>query len=139
MTALRRWAARLIEDLEIVLLVVLAAVLWAQWASPAGAQTLRVIDGDTIAVSGTTIRIMGLDAPEMHGRCAAEIRLARRAKDRLGELLAGGADIARHGRDRYGRTLAVVRDARGRDVAHVLISEGLARPYNGRGRRQGWC
>jgi endonuclease YncB( thermonuclease family) len=34
--------------------------------------------------------------------------------------------------------LAVVRDARGRDVAGILIGEGLARPYHG-GRRSGWC
>lgn len=108
-------------------------------AAPAGAQSLRVIDGDTIAVRGTTIRIIGLDAPEMRGRCPAETRLARRAKERLAELLAGGASLTRRGRDRYGRGLAIVQDAQGRDVAQVMISEGLARPYNGRGRRAGWC
>jgi endonuclease YncB( thermonuclease family) len=41
------------------------------------------------------------------------------------------------GQDRYGRTLAVVL-ADGRDVAEVLIGEGLAREYHG-GRREGWC
>lgn len=109
-------------------------------SAPAASQSpLRVIDGDTIAVRGTTIRIMGLDAPEMHGRCPNETRLARAARDRLAVLLRDGATISRHGRDRYGRTLAVVHDAAGRDVAGVLIAEGLARPYHGRGQRQGWC
>ncbi len=99
----------------------------------------RVIDGDTITVRGQTIRIMGLDAPEIRGRCPAEIRLARVAKARMERLLAGGAWIERRGTDRYRRTLAVVRDARGRDVAQVMIAEGLARAYDGRGRRARWC
>jgi micrococcal nuclease len=109
-------------------------------APPATSQsTLRVIDGDTIAVRGTTIRIMGLDAPELHGACRAEIALAQRARARLQALLSGPYSIERHGRDRYGRALARVRDAQGRDVAAVLVSEGLARAYDGRGPRGGWC
>jgi len=108
-------------------------------APPASGERLRVIDGDTIAVGGTTIRIIGLDAPELRGACPAEIRLARRAQARLVQLLGAGHQVERRGRDRYGRTLAVVRDARGRDVAPVMIREGLARPYNGRGPRGGWC
>ncbi|MBR0681943.1 thermonuclease family protein [Roseomonas eburnea] len=103
------------------------------------AQSLRVIDGDTVSVRGEAVRIVGLDAPEIHGRCPAESRLARQAQARLAELLAGGATITRRGRDRYGRGLAIVQDAEGRDVAQVMISEGLARPYDGRGRRAGWC
>lgn len=115
----------------------LAALLLAP---PAAAQpSLRVIDGDTIAVRGAPVRIIGLDAPELHGRCPRETALARRARDRLAQLLSGGATITRRGRDRYGRGLAVVQDAQGRDVAQVLISEGLARAYDGRGRREGWC
>lgn len=108
--------------------------------APAGAQgEVRVIDGDTIAVDGTTVRIMGLDAPELHARCPAELALAQAARDRLAVLLQGGATIWPHGRDRYRRVLAVVRDATGRDVAQVMIGEGLAREYHGRGPRQGWC
>lgn len=117
-----------------------AALLALLLASPAAAQAnLRVIDGDTIAVHGAPVRIIGMDAPEMHGRCPRETALARRARDRLAELLADGVTIIRRGRDRYGRGLAIVQDGRGRDVAQVMISEGLARPYTGRGRREGWC
>lgn len=109
-------------------------------AVPAQAQApIRVIDGDTIAVRGSTIRIIGLDAPELHGRCPAETRLARAARDRLAVLLRDGASVWRRGRDRYGRTLAVVRDTAGRDVAGLLVAEGLARAYDGRGPRRGWC
>jgi endonuclease YncB( thermonuclease family) len=55
---------------------------------------VRVIDGDTIAAQGVTIRVIGLDAPEMRGQCPAEMRLARIAKARMQQLLAGGASAA---------------------------------------------
>lgn len=62
-----------------------------------------------------------------------------RAKERLSVLVAGGVQMESHGRDRWRPTLAVVRDSRGCDVATILIREGLARPYDGRVRRQPWC
>ncbi len=99
----------------------------------------RVVDGDTIAVGGETIRIMGLDAPEMHARCPREWHLARLATARLTALVRDGVALERHGRDRYGRVLAVVRTADGQVVAEVMIAEGLARPYDGRSRRRSWC
>lgn len=108
-------------------------------AAPAAAQRAQVIDGDTIRVAGETIRMMGLDAPEKRARCPAEARLAARATARLHDLVQPRVWLERHGRDRYRRTLAIVRDRTGRDLAQVMIREGLARLYNGRGRRQGWC
>ncbi len=74
----------------------------------------------------------------MAGRCERERRLAVAARDRLQALLAGGVTIRAVGEDRFGRTLARVRDRAGRDVARVLVAEGLARPYAG-GPRRGWC
>jgi endonuclease YncB( thermonuclease family) len=117
----------------------IAAALVLALAAPAAADSVRVIDGDTIVHRGQTIRIMGLDAPEVHHRCPAEKALAERARARLAELLLDGFRVEAHGRDRYGRVLAVVFDARGMNVANVLIVEGLARRYNGRGPRELWC
>ena len=118
-----------------LLVLLLAATL----SVPAMAlERARVVDGDTIRVDGRSVRVMGLDAPEIRGRCPAEISAARRAKDRMAELIAGGVTLRRHGRDRYRRLLAVVTDSRGRDVAVVMIREGLARPYEGE-RRRSWC
>lgn len=100
-------------------------------ASTAHAQpTIAVVDGDTLRVDRRLVRLIGLDAPELHGACAAR---------RLAELVQGGVTLHPHGRDRYGRTLALVFDADGRNLATVLISEGLARRYDGRGPRSGWC
>jgi endonuclease YncB( thermonuclease family) len=112
--------------------------LAAPQAAPA--QPLRCVatDGDSLRCGRERIRLVGLDAPEMNGRCPRERRLAVAARDRLDGLVAGGVTVRSVGTDRYGRTLARVRDRRGRDVARVLIAEGLARPYEG-GRRRGWC
>lgn len=99
-----------------------------------------VIDGDTIRRNGISIRVMGIDTPELRGRCDEEKALAIQARDRLAVIARRGVTIeVSPRRDRYGRVLAVVRDRSGTDVAQILIAEKLARPYTGRGQRQGWC
>ena len=96
-------------------------------------------DGDTLAYGPKRVWVIGLDAPELRARRPAEFAMTRAARGRLGKLVAGGATLHPHGRDRYRRLLAVVTDASGRDVAGLMVREGLARPYYGRGRWQGWC
>lgn len=97
------------------------------------------IDGDTLRCGDERVRLLGLDAPELHhcrqGRvCVAGDPVA--AKDALARLIAPGVTINRFGKDRYGRTLALVY-ARGRNVGCALIIQGNAE-YVGRwdnGRR----
>ena len=115
-------------------------------AIPARAETIladaiRVIDGDTIDVAGDRFRLVGFDTPETYGpKCDYERALGQEATARLRSLL----DVVQRaelvvlpGRDRYGRGLARLLVAK-RDVGDILISEGLARAYQG-GRREGWC
>ncbi|MGO4677985.1 thermonuclease family protein [Bosea sp. 2YAB26] len=109
-----------------------------------------IIDGDTVDIAGERIRILNIDAPETRGaRCEDELILGLLAKERLAELLrAGPVAIDRcesSGRceDRYGRTLARLRTAKG-DVGAILIAEGLAQPWKAGGaaraqRIQTWC
>jgi endonuclease YncB( thermonuclease family) len=103
--------------------------------------TWIVVDGDTIkAPYGVTYRLLGYDTPETHfAQCDAERRLGRVASRRLEELLRRGrVRVVESGRrDRYGRTLANVY-VNGRDVAEIMVEEGLARPYEG-GKRESWC
>lgn len=119
----------------------LALVVATLLSGPAGAQGLRchATDGDTLRCGSERVRVMGLDTPEMRGKCPRETRMARLAQGHMAELIRGGVSLDTAGRDRYGRLLAVVRDRQGRDVAQVMIREGLARPYDGRGRREGGC
>ncbi|NKK58804.1 thermonuclease family protein [Rhizobium leguminosarum bv. viciae] len=100
-----------------------------------------VIDGDTIVVRGEHIRIEGINAPELKGKCREEKVRALRARSRLMELLPRAeVGIDRHGFDRYRRTLAFV-SADGEPVGDVLMREGLARKwvqtYNG--QEEPWC
>ena len=102
---------------------------------------LVVVDGDTIkAPYGPTYRLLGYDSPETRfARCNAERELGFAAKERLEELLAHGeVKLLESGRiDKYGRSLATVT-INGKNLADLMIGEGLARPYHGE-RRSGWC
>lgn len=100
-----------------------------------------MVDGDTIWLDGVKIRVADIDAPETHpARCPYEADLGSRATDRLLELVNAGAFTVERsdGRDedRHGRKLRVlVRN--GQSLGANLISEGLARPWEG--SRLPWC
>lgn len=113
------------------------------------AQVLRVLDGDTFEARvrvwpgmdvTTKVRVRGIDAPELHARCAGERAKAVDARDALAQILAQGAvAVAGVTQDKYGgRVDADVSTATTRDVSDALLSRGLVRRYGG-GRRAGWC
>ena len=121
-----------------ILACITLVIAYVEWQPP-GVQMCRAVDGDTLHCGEQRIRIVGLDAPELRGRCHEEKRLAEAATERLGVLIANGVTLSPSGRDRYDRVLAVVKDSEGQDVARVLVREGLARAYHGRGQRADWC
>lgn len=108
---------------------------------------LTVTDGDTFRARvevwpgvevQTAVRLRGIDTPEIRGKCAAERAKAIAARERLRTLLVGDVLITDVEPDKFsGRVDATVM-VDGRNLSHVLIAEGIARPYNG-GTRQGWC
>ncbi|TAU57454.1 thermonuclease family protein [Rhizobium ruizarguesonis] len=106
-----------------------------------GHRTACVIDGDTLWIEGTKIRIADIDAPEIsEPKCASELALGDRATDRLVELVNQGPLELQawpgRDKDRYGRALRVlVRN--GHSLGDILVSEGLARTWAG--RREPWC
>ena len=99
-----------------------------------------VVDGDTIWLEGTKIRIADIDTPETHDyQCKAEKSLGDRATVRLQEILQSGNISLRsvsRDEDQYGRKLRIVL-VDGDSVGGTLVGEGLARWYEG-GRRP-WC
>lgn len=106
-----------------------------------------VVDGDTIKLGSQSIRIEGIDAPELKGDCANEKSTAQLAKYRLVTLLGNNADghlttvvVTPSGVDRYKRTLASVT-ADNVDVGEVLMKEGLARKWTKKWDRKAepWC
>lgn len=126
--------------MRIFALAVLAVLLLVPaLASAQPRASCRAIDGDSLVCGQERVRIVGLDTPEIRGRCRTEVRLARAARARMQQLVVRGITLERRGRDRYRRTLAVVRVRGGQDVADIMIRERLARAYDGSGQRRGWC
>ena len=136
----------------LVLMVALSAAADKRAAVPerVTAEVVSVTDGDTFrAVAlvwpsvnvAVSVRIKGVDTPELRGRCKAEKVRAVRARDYVAKLLPPGAlvRLSEVRPDKYaGRVDARVTLADGRDLARLLIGTGLGRPYDG-GRRGSWC
>ena len=113
------------------------------------ATVISVYDGDTIKVNAhpwpghtirVSVRIDGIDTPELRGKCPREKEMARYARDALGVMLSDPRVVLEDVRNgKYaGRILARVRMPDGRYVGEGMIGLGLARVYDG-GRREGWC
>jgi endonuclease YncB( thermonuclease family) len=113
------------------------------------ADVLRVIDGDTFEARvrvwpgldvDTKVRLRGVDAAELHARCASELEQAQAARVELEKILAeGGVTISRVGIDKYGGRIDATIATRGTaDVSAALLNGGFARAYDG-GRRGSWC
>lgn len=116
--------------------------------------SISVLDGDTVETSKGVFRLVGYNTPEIHGDCAEERALARRARDRLRAMVTdGSANLRRFpcacppGTEgtrscNFGRLCGVLTVA-GRRAGDILIEEGLAEPYDCRGtscpRRREWC
>lgn len=100
-----------------------------------------VIDGETVKLGDRTIRITGIDAPDLVApKCAAEGALAKRSAERLVQLLnAAPFDMVAHRLqmlDRHGKYLMVLR-RNDESIGARLIDEGLAHRYMG--VKYGWC
>lgn len=113
------------------------------------ADVLYTIDGDTFGArvhlaagqnATVRVRLRGIDAPELKGQCASEIRAAETAAGALAKLLGeGGVAIYNIGTDKYpGRVVADVATRRTPNVSAALLAGGYARSYGG-GHRNGWC
>ena len=113
------------------------------------ADVLRVLDGDTFEARvrvwpgieiTTKVRLRHIDAPELRARCPEERIKAEAAREALRVILAeGDVMVVRVGIDKYGgRVLADAGTRTTPDVAALLLTRGLVRPYAG-GRRESWC
>lgn len=118
--------------------IVIDVVLCSPACAPA---VLRVWDGDSVRIgfgrNSERVRLANIDAPEIGGRCEAETDLAQQSRCRLADLLRGNrVTLVRLDSDRHDRTLAAL-SVDGVDVGEILVSEGLARVWQG--CRGPWC
>ncbi len=166
-----RWVAFLVFAAPVLVGLVLGGApgrlgAGERLSGPLPAWVVSVIDGDTLEVRvhiwlgqdlNIRVRLAGIDAPELKGKCDREKDLARRARAYLlarldpadsgvgakaGAGAGAGAGEIRLREVRYGkfagRVLARVETLDGTDLGQDLIAAGLARPYDGR-RRASWC
>ena len=86
-----------------------------------------------------SVRVNGIDAPEMRGKCKEEKRLAKLAKQFTVKLLRSGKviEIRNIKRDKYFRLLADVY-IDNNSLAEALIMSNHARVYAG-GTKPNWC
>lgn len=105
------------------------------------ADTFRVdIEGfPPIAGHRIPVRVLGIDTPEIRGKCDSEKFLARKAKQFTVQSLRSAKiiELKNIQRGKYFRILAEVY-LDGESLAAKLIKEGHARIYHG-GKRLGWC
>ncbi|WP_425471887.1 thermonuclease family protein [Ruegeria sediminis] len=108
------------------------------------ASSFRVIDGDTVKISGESrsFRLVGFNTPETKSaQCSGERELGNQATRRLREMLSAASEIEFHrvrcsckpGTEgtkacNYGRLCGRLY-VDGQDVGSSLISEGLAVRY----------
>ncbi|QGN54967.1 thermonuclease family protein [Novosphingobium sp. Gsoil 351] len=105
-------------------------------AAPGQAQTLsgpaKVVDGDSLSVSGISVRLFGIDAPEGKQTCNRSGTAWRCGEEAAAQLrgLIGGNPIECRGRDidTYGRTLAVCAVA-GIEINRAMVESGWATAF----------
>ncbi|MDX8387245.1 MAG: thermonuclease family protein, partial [Ghiorsea sp.] len=111
------------------------------------ADVKSVYDGDTFKADikvfpsltqKMSVRILGIDTPEIKGKCEQEKEKAIQARDALVGFLGDKATLSKVQLGKFaGRVLAKV-SVDGEDVAAYMLRAGHAIRYDG-GKRQGWC
>jgi endonuclease YncB( thermonuclease family) len=111
--------------------------------APAEAQSFAgqasVVDGDTIEIGHTRIRLWGIDAPELKQTCQGRggdvYECGRDAAAELRALTSGRrVECDQRDRDRYGRVVAICRTDAG-EINAGMVRQGWAidyRRYSGR-------
>ncbi len=116
---------------------------------PVSAKVIKVYDGDTFTVEAypwpgleakASVRVNGVDTPEIRGKCDAEKQKAIEAREFVKGLILGEVVFLEHVKyGKYaGRVVADVKLEGGGSLAEKIIRQGLGREYHG-GRREKWC
>lgn len=112
-------------------------------------ELVRIYDGDTITVNidmwppllgkEISIRVRGVDTPEIRGECQTEKDRAYAARDFAEKKLREAHVITLRNPER-GKYFRLIADVYydGKNLSDALIQNGYGRPYEG-GSRDGWC
>ena len=112
-------------------------------------KVISIYDGDTLRVNidsfpdivgkNIRIRIKGIDAPEIKGKCQKEIDLAIMARDYLRNAINQSSQIELRNIER-GKYFRIVGDLYidSVNISKILQNKGLVYSYNG-GKKKTWC
>lgn len=139
------------KRLAIALLMFWVSAVPAKLWGPYDAQYVKNYDGDTATFvvhifydefQPMQVRVVGIDNPEIRGKCRAEKHLALQAKEKAREILTSVEYVlvvVHHGEDNFGRPLVTI-DVDGEDFGELMIEEGLAKPWDyNREPKPKWC
>ena len=115
-----------------------------------GALYVRNYDGDTITFNlpglhpiigeKISIRVNGIDTPEIRGKCEKEKYDAKQAKEMVSDILKEAEQITLKNMER-GKYFRIAADVivDGENLADMLIEAGMAVRYDGGKKNKKWC
>ena len=102
----------------------------------------RIVDGDTIIadidlgfyvwLNDVSIRILNINAPEIRTKDLTEKEAGLKTKARVEELLPVGSEVIVNtaiDKEKFGRILGDFLIDGKESLGHILVAEGLAKPY----------
>lgn len=106
-------------------------------------------DGDTCYITmpslpkslqKMSVRILGIDTPEIKGKCLKEKELAQKGREAANSLFRSSKSIEFKNLqwDKYGGRILADVELDGKNYSEMLIKQGLARPYFG-DKKESWC
>ena len=115
-----------------------------------GAIYVRNYDGDTITFNlpelhpiigeKISIRVNGIDTPEIKGKCEKEKYDAQQVRDMVADILKDAEQITLKNMER-GKYFRIAADVivDGENLADILIEAGMAVRYDGGKKTHKWC
>ena len=115
-----------------------------------GAVYVRNYDGDTVTFNlpelhpiigeKISIRVNGIDTPEIKGNCEKEIYNAQQTQQMVADILKDAEQIALKNMER-GKYFRIAADVivDGENLADMLIEAGMAIRYDGGKKTHKWC
>jgi endonuclease YncB( thermonuclease family) len=123
----------ILRDVGVAICFLVLMLLIAMKVNDDAAKTFtgryRVVDGDSLALGATRLRLLGIDAPELSQVCTrqgAPWRCGEAAKERLIAFVGAGDIECKGGRkDKYQRTLVTCFN-KGLNINREMIRLGMA-------------
>jgi micrococcal nuclease len=133
----------------LALLLIIPTAAFADWVQMREFRGNLCYDGDTCYVTvpslpeelqSMSIRILGIDTPEIRGECETEKELAKKARELANSLFRSATVIEFKDIDwdKYGGRILTNVYLDGQLYSEKLIASGLAKPYFG-DKKESWC